>query len=128
MRDRVRRFYRPARLPRISRRRFAAIGVIAVFALLVGNYLFSDFGLRNLLIQKRTEDRLEGELAALKSRKSALIQYRGALEKDPVAIEKLAREKYLLAREGEMTYVFVPVDSSGAPLPPAASLSSPEGN
>jgi len=123
-----RKFYRPTRLPQISRRRFAAGAVVVGFVLLAGNFLFSDFGLRNLLIQMRTEKRLASELAALKSEKSALVRQREALERDPAAIEKIAREEYLLAREGEMTYVFVPVDSSGAPLPPAATLPHPDGN
>jgi cell division protein FtsB len=118
---RMARFYRPARLPRISRRRFAAASVAVACCLVAGSLLFSEYGLRNLLDLRRTESALEREVADLKARRAALAQEKEALASDPVALEKIAREKYLLARDDEMTYVFVPVDSTGAPLPPAAS-------
>lgn len=119
------RFYRPAKLPRVSRRGFVAAGVALGAVWIAGNFVFSEYGLRNLLIQERIERRLTGEIAALESRHAGLTIERQALERDSKAIERIAREKYLLGKSDEVTYVFVPVDSAGIPLPtPPRSLST----
>jgi cell division protein FtsB len=115
------RFYRPRTLLRLTHRRLAAVALLLGVAWLGGNFFFSEYGLRNLLRERRAERRLEGEIARLTARREQLVLARDALQRDPAAIERVAREKYLLGREGEMTYVFVPVDSTGAPLRAAAS-------
>lgn len=112
------RFYRPPRLPQVSRRRFVAAGVVFGGAWLAGSFLFSEYGLRNLLVQKRIERGLLGRIDTLEARLGALGREREALRDDPAAIERVAREEYLFGKEGEVTYVFVPVDSTGRPLPP----------
>jgi len=111
-------FFRPSTRRHLTRRRFAQVSLVLLALGLVGAFVFSEYGLRNLLILEETETALEDEIAALEGRHAALVEERLAIDKDPAAIERVAREKYLLAKPGEVTYVFVPVDSMGAPLPP----------
>jgi cell division protein FtsB len=112
-------FFRPATRRHLTPRRFAQASLVLLALGLVGAFVFSEYGLRNLLSLQKKETALEGQITALESRHAALVEERAALTKDAAAIERVAREKYLLAKPGEVTYVFVPVDSAGAPLPPA---------
>jgi hypothetical protein len=41
----------------------------------------------------------------------------GKLESDDAAIERIARERFGMIREGEILYRFVPVDSGNRALP-----------
>ena len=111
-------FFRPTTRRHLTRRRFAQVSLVLLALGLVGAFVFSEYGLRNLLILRETEGALEDEIAALEGRHAALVEERVAIANDPAAIERVAREKYLLAKPGEVTYVFVPVDSTGVPLPP----------
>ncbi len=111
-------FFRPSTRRHLTRRRFAQVSLALLALGLVGAFIFSEYGLRNFLILRKTEAALEDEIAALEGRHAALVEERLAIDKDPSTLERVAREKYLLAKPGEVTYVFVPVDSMGAPLPP----------
>lgn len=112
-------FYRPPHRRHLIRRRFieAVAAIITIWVFYV--FVFSDYGLRNLLVLKNTEAELEGRIARLQEQRSALTEQSNALKDDPKAIEKVAREKYFLGLEGERTYIFVPVDSAGSPIDPA---------
>ncbi|HEX6737388.1 MAG TPA: septum formation initiator family protein [Vicinamibacteria bacterium] len=86
-------------------------GVILVIALVVGS-LFGDRGILQLVSQRERAEALARELEEMREENRRLAQEIQALQADPRAIEKLAREQLGLARPGEK--VFVIRDDSGA--------------
>ncbi len=86
-------------------------GVILVIALVVGS-LFGDRGILQLVSQRERAEALARELEEMREENRRLAQEIRALQADPRAIEKLAREQLGLARPGEK--VFVIRDDSGA--------------
>lgn len=77
--------------------------VIAIFVLIV--FLPSYTGMQDLK-QKNVEYARQVEF--LKAKKIQLIEERRLLEEDPVYLEKVAREKMGLIREGEVIYKITP--------------------
>ena len=86
-------------------------GVILVIALVVGS-LFGDRGILQLVSQRERAEALARELEEMREENRRLAQEIRALQTDPRAIEKLAREELGFARPGEK--VFVIRDDSGA--------------
>lgn len=87
----------------------ATLGVVGYFALFGGEYnAFESWQLERRLADEQAElERLEAEVEALRARADSL-------ETDPAMLERLARERYGMIREGERLYHFVepePVDS-----------------
>lgn len=88
-----------------SRRKLATSGV-AVLALLMAYHVV--FGANGLLVyqQKRAEYRkLDSELRDLQVENQRLNDHIKALQTDPKAIEKEAREQLRYAKPGEVVYV-----------------------
>ena len=106
----------------LAARRLLKAGVLAVaayYALWGGEY--SAFDLRRL---DRERGQADARLAERRAEVDSLRAVAKALEDDPAAIEKVARERFGMIRRGELLYRFVPVDSvAPAALPgaPAAS-------
>jgi cell division protein FtsB len=84
------------------------VGAAAYFAIFGGEY--------SLLDLWRLQRQHERELAELKRLQDSLAVLRArvdSLERDPALIERLARERYGLIREGERLYLFAePSDSA----------------
>ena len=96
-------------------RRLLVGGVLALaayYALWGGEY--SAFHLVRLKQERRTA---EARLARTRAEVDSLKALAGKLEKDDAEVERIARERFGMIREGELLYRFVPVDS--APPPPA---------
>jgi cell division protein FtsB len=110
-------FLRPSSRRHLNPRRFVQVSLLLLALGLVGAFVFSEYGLRNLLILERTEGDLARKIKLLEARQADLHREKEALVKDPATIERVARERYLLSKPGEITYVFVPVDSAGLALP-----------
>ena len=97
-------------------RRLLALGVAALalyYAVWGGEYsVFDLFTLRR--------DRLaaEGELARARAEVDSLRALARTLERDDAAIERIARERFGMIRDGELLYRFVPVDSGKTPPAP----------
>ncbi len=95
------------------------LGAAAYFAVFGGQYSLLD--LRRIEHERRDEAtrlvKARAEVARLKARADSL-------EQDSGAIERLAREKYGLIRDGERLYRFAAPDS-GAPRPAADSAAAP---
>ena len=91
----------------------ALVGLAVYFAVFGGEY--SLFEVR----QARAEREEEAErLAELRRANDSLSAWGDSLESDSAAIERLARERYGMIREGEVLYRIAP---------PADSTEDPEG-
>jgi len=86
-------------------------GVILLIALVVGS-LFGDRGILQLVSQRERAEALAREIDEMREQNRRLAQEIRALQTDPRAIERLAREELGLARPGEK--VFVIRDQEGA--------------
>lgn len=78
--------------------------VIALIALLVGS-LFGDHGVLQLLSQQGRAEALARELEELRHENRRLAGEIRALQTDPRAVERLAREQLGLAKPGETLFL-----------------------
>ena len=95
----------------LRRKAVTLFGVILLIALVVGS-LFGDRGILQLVSQRERAEVLARELDEMRMENQRLAQEIRALQADPRAIERLAREELGLARPGEK--VFVIRDESAA--------------
>ena len=80
--------------------------IVAVFIL--GAFLFNNRGLIPWYKYAMERDRIESELDSLKAEEVRLRNEIERLKFAPEYLEKLAREKYGMAKEGEKVYKIVP--------------------
>ncbi|MFN0149933.1 MAG: FtsB family cell division protein [bacterium] len=127
-------YYRPQNRRHLVKKRLLEIAAAAAAIWVVYAFVFSDYGLQNLLVLKGREAALKNEIALLRDDHATLLDEKGALKSDPRKLERVARESFKMGREGERLYVLVPVDSLGAPLdqnslrtPSKLPLDAPEG-
>jgi cell division protein FtsB len=92
------------RLPRYALRA-SLLGVGLYYAVWGGEYSALDL-LR--LQEMRTQE--EAELAASREAVDSLRVQAERLEKDPATLERVARERFGMIRDGELLYRFVQVD------------------
>jgi cell division protein FtsB len=93
-------------------RRLLAVGVLALagyYALWGGEY--SAFHLQRL---KRERGEADARLVQTRAQVDSLKTLAGKLERDDAEVERIARERFGMIRDGELLYRFVPVDSGGA--------------
>ncbi|WP_420127248.1 FtsB family cell division protein [Longimicrobium sp.] len=93
-------------------RRLLAGGVLAFAGYMVlwgGEY--SAFHLLRLKKERREAD---ARLADTRAQVDSLKTLAGKLERDDAEVERIARERFGMIRDGELLYRFVPVDSGGA--------------
>lgn len=76
---------------------------LAALTLITGNY-----GFYQIYKINREKRELEAEIARLKQEQEELIRDRERLKNDLIYIEKIAREKYSMVREGEQVYQVIP--------------------
>ncbi len=89
-----------------------ALALAGYWALWGGEY--SAFHLVRLKQERR---QAEARLAATRAQVDSLRTLAGKLEKDDAEVERIARERFGMIRDGELLYRFVPVDSA-PPAPP----------
>lgn len=77
-------------------------GLAAYFALFGGEYTVPE--LRAL---DRRAETLRLEVAALRTEVDSLAEFAGRLERDPATLERVARERYGMIKDGEVLYRFV---------------------
>ena len=92
----------------------AVLAVAAYFAVWGGEYSLFD-----LLRLKRDRGEAEERLARTRREVDSLRAEAKRLEDDPAAIERVARERFGMIRDGETLYRFVPVDSAAPGKNPA---------
>jgi len=84
---------------------------VALLAMLL---LTGENGLLRYLQLSNQRDELARERAGLEAEAAALEARLEALRTDPFALEKLARERYNMRREGEGVILLVPADPAAA--------------
>jgi cell division protein FtsB len=77
--------------------------------LLAGSLLFADNGVASIVLRAIRIRLLERQVAALERRNDRLRDEIDRREKDPAAIEELARERYGMAYPGEKVYRIIDV-------------------
>jgi cell division protein FtsB len=92
----------------------AVFGLALYFALFGGEYSLLE--LRAIRAGARED---AAKLDDLKSRIDSLSAWADSLESDSVALERLARERYGMIRDGEVLYRFADPDSTVADSVPA---------
>ena len=96
----------------LARRTCSWLVGLVLLALVLFSVL-SENGLGEYLRLRRQHDRLEQELQTLRTETAQIEERLEALRTDPFALEKLARERYNMRREGEEVLLLVPEPSSG---------------
>jgi len=91
----------------------AVLAVALYYAAFGGEYSAVD-----LLRLKRDRRGAEAQLARTRREVDSLKAQALKLERDPATIERVARERFGMIREGETLYRFVPVDSAAGAAKP----------
>ena len=84
--------------------------LIAITLLVV--FVFGDHGLFQLYKLKKERAEIQKHISQLRENREALISEKNRLENDLEYIEKLAREKYRMAKPGEKVFKVVPKESN----------------
>ena len=104
---------------RVIRERFAetqkkfirgVLFLIAITLLIV--FVFGDHGLFQLYKLKRERAEIQKHISQLRENREMLISEKNRLENDLEYIEKLAREKYRMAKPGEKVFKVIPKESN----------------
>ena len=83
--------------------------LIAITLLIV--FVFGDHGLFQLYKLKRERAEIQKHISQLRENREILITEKNRLENDLEYIEKLAREKYRMAKPGEKVFKVIPKES-----------------
>jgi cell division protein FtsB len=86
-------------------------------ALLLAALFFGEMGLPRYLAMRNHAQQLELDIMELQRTNRALRAEIDRLERDPVKIEQLARERLGLVRKGETVYQLVPDSPQERPRP-----------
>ena len=92
----------------------AALALAGYYAVWGGEYTLLD-----LLRLRRDRTAAQAALADTRREVDSLRARAARLESDPATIERVARERFGMIRDGETLYRFVPVDSGTAAGTPA---------
>ncbi|MFQ5544202.1 MAG: septum formation initiator family protein [Nitrospiria bacterium] len=84
---------------------FIALSVLANGYLLF-TFIFGEMGFINALQLKETHRQIKAEVRSLKQKNQQISLQIDALNHDPKAIERLARERLGLVKKGELVYEF----------------------
>ena len=103
---------------RVIRERFAETqkklirGVLFLIAItLLVVFVFGDHGLFQLYKLKKERAKIQKHISQLRESREMLISEKNRLENDLEYIEKLAREKYRMAKPGEKVFKVIPKES-----------------
>ena len=85
------------------------LSLIAITLLVV--FVFGDHGLFQLYKLKKERAKIQKHISQLRENREILISEKNRLENDLEYIEKLAREKYRMAKPGEKVFKVIPKES-----------------
>ncbi len=85
-------------------RRSGLIFLIAIAFFLIIFFIFGDRGTIHLMKSQSEKKKLENQIEQLEAKKDSLAKEKNQLLNDPHKIEKIAREKYKMKKDGEKTY------------------------
>jgi len=91
-----------------TQRKFIRGVLILIVATLVIIFIFGDHGLFKLHKLKQERKEVQKYITQLRENRETLITEKNRLENDLQYIEKLAREKYRMAKPGEKVFKVVP--------------------
>ena len=84
-------------------------GILLLFiTTLVVIFIFGDHGLLQLYKLKNERAKIQNHISELRQNRERLIKEKNKLENDLKYIEKLAREKYRMAKPGEKVFKVTP--------------------
>ena len=86
------------------------LSLIAITLLIV--FVFGDHGLFQLYKLKKERAEIQKHISQLRENREVLISEKNRLENDLEYIEKLAREKYRMAKPGEKVFKVIPKESN----------------
>ena len=84
---------------KIVRSSLVLIGIVLVFI-----FIFGDHGLFQLYTLKKEQKNIQKKILQFREKRQLLIEEKNRLENDLKYIEKLAREKYRMAKPGEKVF------------------------
>ena len=93
---------------KLKKNLLGALSLIGVLMVLV--FIFGDHGLLQLYKLKKEKNKIQEHISNFREEKEKLVSEKHRLENDIDYIEKLAREKYRMAKPGEK--VFKVIDSN----------------
>ena len=79
-----------------------SLGLIGAFMVLT--FIFGDHGILQLYKLKKEKEKIQNHITELREEKEELVLEKHRLENDLDYIEKLAREKYRMAKPGEKVF------------------------
>ena len=85
--------------------------LLLIAVILIFIFIFGDHGLFQLYTLKKEEKEIQKKIESFREERELLIEEKNRLENDLKYIEKLAREKYKMAKPGEK--VFKVIDKDG---------------
>ena len=95
-----------------TQRKFIRGVLILIVATLVIIFIFGDHGLFQLYKLKQERKEVQQHIIQLRENRETLIAEKNRLENDLEYIEKLAREKYRMAKPGEKVFKVLPKKES----------------
>ena len=95
-----------------TQRKFVRGVLLLIGATLDIIFIFGDHGLFQLYKLKQERKEVQEHIAQLRENRETLIAEKNRLENDLEYIEKLAREKYRMAKPGEKVFKVVPKKES----------------
>ena len=95
-----------------TQRKFIRGVLILIGATLVIIFIFGDHGLFQLYKLKKERKEVQEHITQLRENREILVAEKNRLENDLEYIEKLAREKYRMAKPGEKVFKVIPKKES----------------
>ena len=95
-----------------TQRKFIRGILLLIGATLIIIFIFGDHGLFQLYKLKQERKEVQKHITQLRENRETLIVEKNRLENDLEYIEKLAREKYRMAKPGEKVFKVVPKKES----------------
>ena len=95
-----------------TQKKFIRGVLVLIVATLVIIFIFGDHGLLQLYKLKQERKEVQKHITQLRENRETLIVEKNRLENDLEYIEKLAREKYRMAKPGEKVFKVVPKKES----------------
>ena len=99
-----------------TRRKVALLAIVSILLFLLAFLLGGNYGLINMIELRREKRELKAQLRAVQAERDSLVRDITRLQNDKSAIERIAREKYGMARPNEKVIKFVdplPLEKGG---------------
>ncbi|HPD25470.1 MAG TPA: septum formation initiator family protein [Candidatus Marinimicrobia bacterium] len=80
------------------------LGILCAITLFIIIFVIGDYGLYQIYLLNKQKKQIENHLVELQYTQDSLLTEKTRLESDLQYIEKLAREKYRMAKKGEKVF------------------------